>query len=391
MKILAVNAGSSSLKVSLYDSFKKELLAKINFERIGLDNPFYVLDFKDLKEKKEVNIKNVEEATKIILNLFIEYKIISDLKEIKGVGHRVVHGSDKYKQSVVITEEVIKDIEIYIPLAPLHNPANLLGIKVFKKVLPKVKMVAVFDTAFHQTLPEEAYLYSVPYEWYTKYGVRKYGFHGISHNYIAKRTEEVLQKKNLKIISCHLGNGGSISAIKDGQCLDTTLGFTPLGGIAMGTRSGNIDPSIISYMMKQTNKSIEEVMEDLNKKSGVFGISGYSDFRDIEKGILEDDYKCKLAMKIYINRVLAYLSYYNTLLEGTDVIVFTAGIGENSTMVREKIMRRLKLFGVIIDETKNQVRGKELEITKNDSKIKCYVIPTNEELMIVSEVIDLLK
>jgi acetate kinase len=391
MKILAVNAGSSSLKVSLYDSFKKELLAKINFERIGLDNPFYVLDFKDLKEKKEVNIKNVEEATKIILNLFIEYKIISDLKEIKGVGHRVVHGSDKYKQSVVITEEVIKDIEIYIPLAPLHNPANLLGIKVFKKVLPKVKMVAVFDTAFHQTLPEEAYLYSVPYEWYTKYGVRKYGFHGISHNYIAKRTEEVLQKKNLKIISCHLGNGGSISAIKDGQCLDTTLGFTPLGGIAMGTRSGNIDPSIISYMMKQTNKSIEEVMKDLNKKSGVFGISGYSDFRDIEKGILEDDYKCKLAMKIYINRVLAYLSYYNTLLEGTDVIVFTAGIGENSTMVREKIMRRLKLFGVIIDETKNQVRGKELEITKNDSKIKCYVIPTNEELMIVSEVIDLLK
>lgn len=391
MKILAVNAGSSSLKVSLYDSFKKELLAKINFERIGLDNPFYVLDFKDLKEKKEVNIKNVEEATKIILNLFIEYKIISDLKEIKGVGHRVVHGSDKYKQSVVITEEVIKDIEIYIPLAPLHNPANLLGIKVFKKVLPKVKMVAVFDTAFHQTLPEEAYLYSVPYEWYTKYGVRKYGFHGISHNYIAKRTEEVFQKKNLKIISCHLGNGGSISAIKDGQCLDTTLGFTPLGGIAMGTRSGNIDPSIISYMMKQTNKSIEEVMEDLNKKSGVFGISGYSDFRDIEKGILEDDYKCKLAMKIYINRVLAYLSYYNTLLEGTDVIVFTAGIGENSTMVREKIMRRLKLFGVIIDETKNQVRGKELEITKNDSKIKCYVIPTNEELMIVSEVIDLLK
>lgn len=386
MLILSVNAGSSSMKFQIYNMPENEVLVSSVFERIGLENSFFTIKYKEHKQREEVILINHEDAANIFLDHLIRHDIIKNINEIKGVGHRVVHGGSTYANSVLIDDVVMKDIEAYSSLAPLHNPANLLGIKVFKKVLPKIPHVAVFDTAFHQTLPKEAYIYAVPYEWYTNYGIRKYGFHGTSHKYVTEEISRHLKNDQLKIITCHLGNGGSISAVKNGICMDTSLGFTPIAGIPMGTRCGDIDISIIDYIMEHTGKSIREVMNDLNKKSGLLGISGISsDSRDIEDAVLAGNERAILAQSIYVNKIVQYISYYYTLLGGANVIVFTAGIGENSTMTRRDIMGKLKPLGVQIDEEKNQRRGSLTEISSHDSKIRCFIVPTNEELMIAKE------
>jgi len=386
MKIISINAGSSSLKFSLFNMENKELLISGTFERIGLDNSFVTFKLNDEKIKKEVELKNHEDAVKVLLDNLIELKVISSLDEIDAVGHRLVHGGDVYSKSVVITDEVMKKVDELSSLAPLHNPANLVGVKSFKAVLPNVPMVGVFDTAFHQTMDKEAYLYGVPYEWYTKYGVRKYGFHGTSHNYITKTISEYLNRDDLKIICCHLGNGSSITAIKDGKCIDTSMGFTPNAGLIMGTRSGDIDATLIPYIMEKSGKSLDEVVNDLNKNSGLLGISGISsDNRDIEDGIKEGNEMCILAQNMLVRKIVGYISMYNTFLGGADVICFTGGIGENGIDVRKDIMDKISVLGVEASEERNNVRGKLQLITTDDSKISCYVVPTNEELMIAED------
>jgi len=386
MKIISINAGSSSLKFSLFNMENKELLISGTFERIGLDNSFVTFKLNDEKIKKEVELKNHEDAVKVLLDNLIELKVISSLDEIDAVGHRLVHGGDVYSKSVVITDEVMKTVDELSSLAPLHNPANLVGVKSFKAVLPNVPMVGVFDTAFHQTMDKEAYLYGVPYEWYTKYGVRKYGFHGTSHNYITKTISEYLNRDDLKIICCHLGNGSSITAIKDGKCIDTSMGFTPNAGLLMGTRSGDIDATLIPYVMEKSGKSLDEVVNDLNKNSGLLGISGISsDNRDIEDGIKEGNEMCILAQNMLVRKIVGYISMYNTFLGGADVICFTGGIGENGIDVRKDIMDKISVLGVEASEERNNVRGKLQLITTDDSKISCYVVPTNEELMIAED------
>lgn len=392
MKILSINAGSSSLKFSLYEMPEEKVLVSGNIEEIGTSNSGYTIKKQDEKIKNQVEINNHEEAVEILLHELINQKIIENYDEIKGVGHRVVHGGEKYTQTVVIDAGVLEDMESILDLAPLHNAASLKGMKAFLKVLPNTLNTIVFDTAFHQTLKKEEYIYAVPYEWYKKYGIRKYGFHGTSHRYIANRISEILGKKELKIISCHLGNGASICAIKNGESIDTSMGFTPLAGIPMGTRSGDIDPSIIEYVMKKTGESIEEITKDLNKKSGFLGISGKtSDNREIEKLIAEGDERAKLAMDIYARRVTDYISAYNTLLEGADVICFAAGLGENGIHVRETIMKRLKTIGVEYSEVANNIRGKDACITAEESKMPCYVIATNEEIMIARDTYSFIK
>ncbi len=392
MKILSLNAGSSSMKFQLYEMPEEKVLIAGVFERIGLNNSFYSIKYNNNKIKKEIQFKNHEEAVSIFLKELIDLKIIDSLEDIKGIGHRIVHGGDKYCDSVIINEEVIQDVEKFSTLAPLHNPVNLLGINIIKKILPDSKNVAVFDTAFHQTMDKESFIYSVPYEWYKEYGVRRYGFHGTSHKYLSERICEILGRKDLKVITCHLGGGASITAIKDGKCIETSMGFTPLSGITMGTRSGDIDPSIIEYIMQKTGKSIKEVMNDLNKKSGVLGISGISsDDREIEEGIKNNDERCILARKIFVRRIAAFISQYNTFLNGADIIIFSAGIGENSEGVRKEVMNSLSSLGIIIDDEKNKSRGVETVITSSDSKISCYIIPTDEELMIAKETYELIE
>jgi acetate kinase len=387
MKILAVNAGSSSMKFQLYEMPEAKVLVSSTFERIGLDNSFYTIKLNGEKIQKAVILNNHEEAVKLFLQALVELKVINGLEEIEGVGHRVLHGFDKYSQPVIVDEEVMKDIDLFSALGPLHNPANLSGIKAIKAILPNSLNVAVFDTAFHQTMGKEAYIYPVPYEWYEKYGVRKYGFHGTSHKYLAKRTAQLLDNEHLKLIICHLGNGGSLSAVRDGKCVDTTMGLTPIAGIPMGTRCGDIDVSIIQYIMTQTGKSITEITEILNKKSGFLGLSGISsDSRDIEDGIKNGNERCALAQRIYINKVVSFIAYYNVLLGGADAIIFSAGIGENSPTIRKQIVEMLAPMGVEIDDECNSVRGKEAKISTDDSSIACYIVPTNEELMIAEEV-----
>ena len=386
MKIISINAGSSSLKFSLFNMENKELLISGTFERIGLDGSFVTFKLNDEKIKKEVELNNHEDAVKVLLDQLIELKVINSLDEIDAVGHRLVHGGDVYSESVVITDEVMKTVDELSSLAPLHNPANLVGVKSFKAVLPNIPMVGVFDTAFHQSMDKEAYLYGVPYEWYTKYGVRKYGFHGTSHNYITKTISEYLNRDDLKIICCHLGNGSSITAIKDGKCIDTSMGFTPNAGLIMGTRSGDIDATLIPYVMEKSGKSVDEVINDLNKNSGLLGISGISsDNRDIEDGIKEGNEMCKLAQDMLIRKIVGYISMYNTFLGGADVICFTGGIGENGIDVRKDIMNKITVLGVNPSEERNNIRGQLQLITSDDSKIKCYVVPTNEELMIAED------
>ena len=392
MKILAINAGSSSLKFKMFEMPEEIVIVSGLFERIGIDGSGYTIKINGEKIKKEVELKNHEDAVKYLIEELIENEIISSLDEIEAIGHRIVHGGDKYPDSVIITDEVLNDIESFSSLAPLHNPANVLGIKAFQKLVPKATVVGVFDTAFHQTLEEKDFLYGVPYEWYTKYKVRKYGFHGISHKYLANYMEKKLGKKEFKLITCHLGNGGSISAIKNGKCIDTSMGFTPNAGILMGTRAGDIDASIIPYIMEQTGMSLDEVMNILNKESGFLGVSGVSsDSRDIEEGILENNQRCILTHQMFVKSVVSYIASYYVLLGGVDAICFSAGIGENSSKVRKDIIEALSVLGIKLDEEANNVRGKEALITTSDSKISCYVIPTNEELMIAKDVYNLVK
>lgn len=392
MKILCVNAGSSSLKFALYEMPEEKRLASGTFEKIGLDGSFYSIVKDDKKLVKQAELPTHKEAVEILIKELIDLNIVSDINEIEGVGHRIVHGGDKYSKSCIVTNEVLNDIKDLSELAPLHNPAHYTAIKCVMETLPNVSNTVVFDTAFHQTMDEASYLYAVPYDWYENYKIRKYGFHGTSHKYIQSRISEILDNKNLKIISCHLGNGASICAIKDGKCVDTSMGFTPSAGLVMGSRSGDIDVSFIPYLMNKTGKNIQEVASDLNKKSGLLAISGVSsDFRDIVNGSKEGNQRCTLALEMFVRRVVMYISYYNTLLGGADVICFAGGIGEKSIEARELIMEKLYPLGITFNNDKNNSRGEEVEISGSTSKIRCFVVPTNEELMIVRDTYNLIN
>lgn len=392
MKILSVNAGSSSLKFTMFEMPEEKVIVSGLFEKIGISGSLYTIKLNGEKIKKEEVLEDHTKAVKILLEELINLKVINSYDEIEGIGHRLVHGGSKFTDSVLINDEVIKTVEELIPLAPLHNPANLMGVKAFRNVVPNAKDVAVFDTAFLQTMEEEAFIYPVPYYWYTDYGVRKYGFHGTSHKYLTKKIGEITNKKDGKFITVHIGNGGSITAVKDGKCINTTLGFTPNSGLMMGTRCGDIDSTIIPYVMEKSNKTLDEVMDELNKKSGFLGISGVSsDSRDIENGIKEGNKRCILAQKMYVNRVVAYIMNFYAYLGGCDAIVLSAGIGENSISTRKEILNRLSVIGINFDEEKNNVRGEERLITKDDSSIPVYVIPTDEELMIALDTYNLIK
>ncbi|NGU52751.1 acetate kinase [Clostridium perfringens] len=396
MKILIINCGSSSLKYKLIDMANEKDIIEGIIERIGLDQSRLVQK-NELREKYilEKEIKDHKEAIDIVLNTLVDSKVgvIESIDEITAVGHRVVHGGERYSSSIIINEEVIKYLEECSKLAPLHNPANIIGIRACQSLMPNKEMVAVFDTAFHGTLPEKAYIYAIDYALYKDHKIRKYGFHGTSHKYVSHKVAKTMGKdiKDLKIITCHLGNGASISAIKGGECIDTTMGFTPLAGIPMGTRSGNIDPSIIPFLVEECGYTIEEVSESLNKKSGVLGISGVSsDFRDIEDAASNGDKRAQLALDIFHYRIRAEIGSFIVNMGGVDVIVFTAGVGENSPETREECLKDLEFLGLTLDKEKNKVRGKLAEISQADSKIKAYVVPTNEELMIAKETVELI-
>ena len=386
MIILSINAGSSSLKFTGFDMPSEKVLISGVFERIGIDGSFYTIKINGEKIKKEVPLKSHEDAVKILTEELINYNIVKDLSEIKGVGHRVVHGGDKYADSTIINKHVTDTIRELFHLAPLHNPANLIGIEAFQEYIPEATAVAVFDTGFPQTMPEENYLYAVPYEWYEKYGVRRYAFHGISHQYITEYMQNYLGKKDVNLITCHLGNGSTVFSIKDGKCFDTSLSFSTNSGLVMGTRSGDIDPYIVPYMMKESGMTMEEVLNDLNKKSGLLGVSGVSsDSRDIEEGINAGNRRCELAQKLFVNRVVGYIAKLWCPLDGCDAICFAGGIGENSIMTRKQIMEGLTSLGIEVDEEANDVRGEFRLITKEGSKIPCYIVPTDEELMIARD------
>ena len=387
-KIIAINAGSSSLKFQLLQMPEEEVLTKGLVERIGLNDSIFTIEVNGEKIKEVKDIQDHSEAVSMLLDKLIKHNIISSLDEIEGIGHRVVHGGEKFNDSVLITDEVLKEIEEISYLAPLHNPANVVGIKAFKNVLPNVPAVAVFDTAFHQSMPEKSFLYSLPYEYYEQYGIRKYGFHGTSHKYVSERAAELLGRpvEQLRLLSCHLGNGASIAAIEGGKSIDTSMGFTPLAGVTMGTRSGNIDPSLIPYIMQKTGQSAEEVLNVLNNKSGMLGVSGFSsDLRDIESEAEQGNERAELALEVFASRIHKYIGSYAARMAGIDAIIFTAGIGENSTAVRERVLRGLEFMGVYWDPALNQVRGKEAFISYPHSPVKVIVIPTNEEVMIARD------
>ena len=388
MKILSVNAGSSSLKFQMYEMPEETVLISGVFERIGLDNSFYTIKINGEKIKNEEPLPNHSVAVEYLIQELLKNNVIESLDEIKGVGHRLVHGGDKYASSVIIDDDVMKTVEELSDLAPLHNPANLMGVRAFMKEIPGAIQVGCFDTAFHQTMKEDRYLYAIPYEWYKDYGIRKYGFHGMSHRYVSERVNELMDKQYSNVIVCHLGNGGSISAVRDGRCVDTTMGFTPNAGIVMGSRSGDIDYSMIPYLMKKTNMSIEEIDNALNKKSGMLGISGVSsDFRDIDAAIAQKDKRSIMAHYLYVNSIVSYIARFYVELGGVDAICFTAGVGENAPHVRRMVMDRLSCLGVKIDrEANEEIRfGKEGIISAPDSSVPCYVIPTDEEVMIARD------
>lgn len=395
MNILVINCGSSSLKYQLINSDSEQVLAKGICERIKL--PMGEMTHQTTGKEKinlETPIPDHSVAVKLVLEKLLDPEVgaISSLEEINAIGHRVVHGGEKFATSAVITDEVFAAIEECNDLAPLHNPANLIGIKACQELMPNLPQVAVFDTAFHQTMPAEAFIYGIPYEYYEKYKVRRYGFHGTSHSFVSKRCAEILGKniEDTKIIVCHLGGGASITAVKGGKSIDTTMGLTPLEGITMGTRSGNIDPAIVEFIAKKEDKSIDEIMDILNKKSGVMGISGVSsDFRDINKGIIEGHEKCDIAMNVFCYQAAKFIGGYIAAMNGVDAIVFTAGVGENDFLVRKLTMERFKYMGIEIDEEANLNKGKEIMISTADSKIPVYVIPTNEELAIARETVAL--
>ena len=398
MNILVINCGSSSLKFQLIDSETEKCIAKGLCERIGIEGSriTYTPDGGE-KEQTVTPMPDHTEAIRLVLEALTNEKtgVVKSLDEIGAVGHRIVHGGEKFAASTIITDEVMKAIEECNDLAPLHNPANLIGINACKKLMPATPMVAVFDTAFHQTMPEEAYMYGLPYEYYEKYKIRRYGFHGTSHSYVSKKAAEVLGKKyeDLKIIVCHLGNGASVSAVKNGKCVDTSMGLTPLEGLIMGTRSGDIDPAIMEFIAHKEGKNIDEIMTVLNKKSGVYGLSNNlsSDFRDLEDGYNRGDEHCIRTMNTYCYRVAKYIGSYVAAMNGVDVICFTAGIGENAPLVRSLVCEHLGFLGVSIDEDANHKRGEEIAISTPDSKTTVMVIPTNEELAIARETVSLVK
>ena len=393
MKLLSVNAGSSSLKFRLYEMPEEKLLMKGMFERIGLFGSCYSIRIGDEKISKDVPLKDHNEAVKILLDELINNRVISSLDEIEAVGNRVVHGGNKYSKSVEITDRVLMEIEEISDLAPLHNPAALKGIYAFKKNIPNAKLVACFDTAFHQTMKEKTYLYPVPYEWYVKYDVRKYGFHGLSHKFITEKMKEMIGK-NPNLIICHIGNGASITAVKDGKSIDTSMGFTPNAGIMMGTRSGDIDYSILSYIMKKEERNLDWMDSQLNKKSGLEGIAGMSDLRDIDRAYEARDAKALLALDMYTDKIVDYVAKYYVKLGGeVDAICFTAGGGENDDIIRKEAINKLYPLGIYLDEEKNKEtivrKGVEGIISSNDSKIPVYVLATDEELMIARDTYDL--
>lgn len=397
MKILCVNAGSSSLKFQLVEMPEEKLIISGYIEKIGLKDSFWTTKVNSEKIKGERYLKNHKEAAEVLIEELLKHKAVESLDEIKGVGHRVLHGGEKYSDSVIITDEVIQDIKDLTKLGPLHHPGNLAGIEAMQKALPGVPMVAVYDTAFHQTMPKVNYMYPVPMEWYTKYGVRKYGFHGTSHKYITLKMKEKLGKDDVNLIICHIGSGASISAIKDGKCYDTSMGITPLDGLMMGTRSGAIDPSILEYVSKESGESLEDLTNDLNKKSGLLGISGYSDSRDVEAARAAGDKNATLALDMYNDRIAKYIAEYYIKLDGeVDALVFTAGVGENGIEARKEIIRRLNALGIKVDEEKNSKiasykNENEGIISSDDSSVPVYVLPTNEEIMIIKDTYNLVK
>ena len=398
MNVLVVNCGSSSLKYQLIDSDSEAVLAKGLCERIGIDGRLVYQKTGLDKEITEAAMPTHKQAIQMVLDALVNEKTgaIKSLSEIDAVGHRVVHGGEKFASSIVLTPEVLKAIEECNDLAPLHNPANLIGIDACKELMPDVPMVGVFDTAFHQTMPEKAYMYGLPYEYYEKYKVRRYGFHGTSHSYVSKKAAEVMGKAydEVKTIVCHLGNGASVSAVLNGKSVDTSMGLTPLEGLVMGTRSGDIDPAIMEFIAQKENLDIEGIMNVLNKKSGVFGLSGEisSDFRDLTGAMAEGDKKAKIALEVFAYRVAKYIGAYAAAMNGVDDIVFTAGIGENVSYVREQVCSYLGYLGVELDPDANEkFRGEQGEITKPGCKVRVFVIPTNEELAIARETLALVK
>lgn len=391
MKVLVINCGSSSLKYQLIDMDKEYVLAKGVVERIGIEGSLLTQKVEN-KDKYiiKVPMETHKTAIKLVLEALVDKKmgVISNLNEINAVGHRVVHAGEFYSKSVVIDEKVIENLTACIKLAPLHNPANLIGMDACKELMPSIPMVAVFDTAFHQTMPEEAYIYAIPYELYTEHAIRKYGFHGTSHNYVSAKAAEMLGKdiKDLKIITCHLGNGSSVSAIKNGKSIETSMGFTPLEGLAMGTRSGSIDPAIVTYIMRELDMSVAEVEDLLNKKSGILGISGVSsDFRDVETAADNGHERAKLALKVFHYKVRKFIGSYAAVMGGVDCLVFTAGLGENSPETREAVCEGLEFLGIKLDKVKNKCRAKAEYLSEAMSKVQILVIPTDEELMIARD------
>ena len=391
MKILTINAGSSSMKFSVIELPQEKELINGYFERIGMDGSFYNVKINGEKLHRDTAIPDHLTALELVKKEIIDLNVVSSLSEIDGIGHRLAHGGEKYASSVLIDDEVIATCNKFKKLAKLHMPAMLSCIEASKEAFPNTPMVAVFDTAFHQSMDKVNFLYPIPYEWYTKYGVRRYGFHGTSHKFINREISKYLNRSDLKVISCHIGSGASLCAIDSGKVIDTSMGFSPLTGIMMGTRPGDIDPSIIEYMMDEANMSMDEIMLALNKKSGLEGICGKSDSRDVEAGISNGDEMCKLAQDMYTQKVANYIAMYNNELNQADVIVLTAGLGENSKQTRKEIIEKISSLGVKIDEAKNDFKGEFRLISAPDSSIPVYVIPTNEELMIALDTYDIIN
>ena len=386
MIILSVNAGSSSLKFTGFEMPSEDVLISGVFERIGIDNSFYTIKVNGEKIKKEVELPNHKVAFEILIKELMDNKIVESLDEIKGVGHRIVQGGAYFDKTVIADEDAVSKIDELSSLAPLHNPAAIVGINAAKEVMPNAVQTVVFDTAFHQTMAPCEYMYAVPYAWYKEYGIRKYGAHGTSHKYVSQRMNEILGRNDTKLITCHIGNGASISAVKDGKCVDTSMGLTPNAGLIMGSRCGDMDATVVTYAMEKTGMTPREMDTVLNKQSGLLGISGVSsDSRDIEEGIKSGNERCILAQEMYVKRIVEYIAKYYVLLGGCDAIVFTAGVGENSISTRKEILDKLAVLGIKVDEEANNVRGEERKITTDDSTVPAYIIPTNEELMIAKD------
>ncbi len=398
MKVLVLNCGSSSLKYQLIDMNNESVLCKGLVERIGIEGSILKHEKDGLEGKYIVEqpMKDHKDAINHVLTAVVHPEVgaVKEMKEIDAVGHRIVHGGEKFASSALLTDEVMKAINECVELAPLHNPANLMGVEACKTILPDVPQVGVFDTAFHQTMPKKSFLYGLPHELYTKYGVRRYGFHGTSHMYVSERAAEMIGKpiEELKIITCHLGNGASISAVDSGKCIDTSMGLTPLEGLIMGTRCGDIDPAIVPFIMKKEGLDIDGIDKLMNKQSGVYGMTGISsDFRDIEDAAKDGNELAKVALEAYAHKVKKYIGAYTSVMNGVDAIVFTAGLGENGISMREMICKDMDFFGVKLSSEKNNVRGKETVISSDDSRVKVLLIPTNEELMIARDTLKLAK